>query len=341
MNQPFRAVIVGFGHIADRLSDDPLMADFFPFATHAQVLSKHPAFSWEAVVDLSDEALERARDRWGIQHLFHHVSELERMFVPDVAVIATPPSGRESIMAALPSLKAVIIEKPLSTSTNDASNLSLFCKRHNIPAQVNYWRRGVKAFHDLANGDLESKIGQPQAIFSTYGNGLFNNASHLVDFIRMILGEVTEVQAIGQPMAISRPTIANDVDLPFSITLTRGAKAICLPLDFDRYREVGIDIWGDRGRVSILQESLSLTQYRRQPNRAVTASHEIASDAGTATSIDVGHALYNLYDNLAASLAHDKPLWSPITSAQTTESVLYAGLLSASEGQRPVRISNQ
>tara|TARA_B100001123_G_scaffold363957_1_gene421996 strand:- start:916 stop:1941 length:1026 start_codon:yes stop_codon:yes gene_type:complete len=339
MKRPLRTVVIGFGNVADRLSDDHLMGRFFQFATHAQVLSKHPAFSWEAVVDPSDDALNRARKRWNIPHTTHNIEELNDVFVPEVAVIATPPTSRLSILSSLPKLRAAIVEKPLAMSSSNADSFVNLCSQMDIPVQVNYWRRGVEAFQRLAAGELQDWVGEPQAIFSTYGSGLFNNGSHIVDFIRMLFGEIVQVQSIGKRTTVLSYEKEKDIDLPISLTLEDGATAVCLPLDFKRYREVGIDIWGDAGRISILQESLSLTKYKSNPNRALTGSYEITSDAGETNPILVENALYKLYDNLAAAVADGTPLLSPISSALRTENILNAGLLSENEGQRPIVIS--
>lgn len=339
MNRPLRTVVIGFGGVSDRLSDDSLMSKFFEHSSHAQVLVNHPAFSWEAVVDPSDAALLRARERWSIPHTAHNIRELNEAYNPEVAIIATPPSSRLEILSALPHLKAAVVEKPLATSSDDAKEFANYCSRMHIPVQVNYWRRGVSAFQNFAAGELQSRIGQPQAIFSTYGNGLFNNGSHLVDFIRMLFGEITEVQSIGSRMISTSSSYTNDTDLPIALTLENGVTAVCLPIDFKHYRELGIDIWGDSGRISILQESLTLTSYLTAPNRALTGADEISSDAGKTESIPVNRALYALYDNLAATLDNRASLWSPISSALRTENILHAGLLSEKQGKRPIIIT--
>jgi predicted dehydrogenase len=341
MGRPLSTVLIGFGRIADQLGDDPLTARFFRFATHAQVLAAHPLFDWQAVVDLSDQALDRARTRWQVPHLVHDVNELIGRCEPDIAVIATPPGPRADIVAALPSLKGVMVEKPLASSMAEADALARICANRELAVQVNYWRRGVKTFRRLAKGQLESEIGRPQAVFATYGNGMFNNASHLVDFIRMMLGEIGEVQAAGEPTALAGASIPGDVDLAFTLTLECGAVAAFVPLDFAHYREVGVDIWGENGRATVLQEGLCLSHHRRVPNRGVSDASEVASDEAEVEVVEVADALYAMYDNLEAVIDHNEKLWSPLSSAMAAERVLRAALDSAHSGRTLVHLVEQ
>ena len=51
---------------------------------------------------------------------------------------------------------------------------------------------------------------------------------------------------------------------------------------------------------------------------------EIASDRPCVLPSTIGGALYRMYDNLAAALLEDAPLWSPGDSALQTAAVLDA-----------------
>ncbi|MCI0559015.1 MAG: Gfo/Idh/MocA family oxidoreductase, partial [Nitrososphaera sp.] len=108
-----RTVVIGFGKIGAGYANDPIMAEYYPYATHAQVLAVHPSFAWEAVVDPSEVALELARTQWEIPHVARSIEELRRYYQPEVAVLATPPEFRLTILEQLPNLRAVLVEKPL------------------------------------------------------------------------------------------------------------------------------------------------------------------------------------------------------------------------------------
>ncbi|MGE4562817.1 MAG: Gfo/Idh/MocA family oxidoreductase, partial [Rhodospirillales bacterium] len=109
-----RTIVIGFGQIADGLRHDARMAEYFSYATHAQVLDAHPGFDWLGVVDPSDAALDAAQD-WNVRHIGTDIASVAEAVEPEVAVITAPPGARTEIVHRLPSLKAVMVEKPLGS----------------------------------------------------------------------------------------------------------------------------------------------------------------------------------------------------------------------------------
>ena len=324
-----RTVIIGFGQIAAGLASDPAMAATFRYATHAQAVRDHAAFDWDAVVDPSEAARQSARESWNIRHAVATVADL-RGFDAEVAVITAPPTVRVAAIEQLPSLRAVLIEKPLGPQGEE---FLAACKRRNILVQVNFWRRADENMRQLVDGGLQQRIGQPQAVFGVYGNGLRNNGSHLVDLIRMLLGESGFAVATGPASIPHNAPIAGDLNVPFALHLANGAHAAATPLDFRHYREVGLDIWGTAGRLEILQEGFAVHAYPVRPNRGLSNAAEVTSEERKSIAPTGGMALYRMYDNLAAALAdRSKRLWSDGESALQTERTLEAVLASVAGG---------
>lgn len=335
----FRTIVVGFGKIGAGYAKDPVMARFYPFATHAQVLAAHPDFLWDAVVDPAEDALASARSDWKISNAVRTLKDLPRGYDPEVAVIATPPQTRLAVLDNLPALRAILVEKPLGSSLKDSQAFLEDCRRRNILVQVNYWRRADRVFRELAAGRLEELIGRPQAVFGLYGNGLLNSGSHMVDFVRMLFGEIAEVRADGRSSTSMVAALSGDVHLPFNLSMRSGLTVSFQPLDFAEYRENGLDIWGEKGRLSILQEGLGIYLYSRNENRAMSGEREVASDRPKALESSVGTALYEIYGNLAAAVRGKTPLWSPGKSALETARAVQAVLDSAASGWNAIRLT--
>jgi predicted dehydrogenase len=322
LQDKLRTVLVGAGKIGLGYADDPIMARHYSYAAHAQVLSTHDRFAWVGVIDPSDEALNAARRRWGVSIAVNGPKQLPSECSPEVAVIATGPGQRREILDGLPSLRAVLVEKPLGANTADAQAFVGECRRRNIVVQVNLWRRADSLFRRLAGGMLADLIGPVQAVFGVYGNGLINNGTHMVDFVRMLLGEVSSVSVpLGAEVVPTGP-IPGDVLVPFSMRLASGKMAMFQPIDFHHYRENSLDLWGEVGRLAIYQEGLRVQSFSRVEHRAMQGEHEVASDRPTDLSATVGDALYHMYTNLADAVASSAPLWSPPDSALTTTSIV-------------------
>lgn len=330
-----RTVVIGFGKIGERYAEDPVMARYYPYATHAQVLAVHPSFEWKAVVDPSDAALERARNRWKISHLAKSVEELTRRYRPEVAVIATPPESRSAIIEQLPTLRAVLVEKPLGITVAAGQDFLDHCNRRGILVQVNLWRRADETSRSFAAGRLTELVGQPQAVFGVYGNGLLNNGTHMIDFVRMLFGEIEAAQAIGGVMPYPAGPIPGDVNVPFSLRLHGGLVVTMQPIRFEHYRENSLDIFGEKGRLAIVQEGLGIFAYPQRENRAMQGEREIACDQPQVLASTVGHAFYHVYSNLATAVRGEASLWSPGHSALRTARVIQA-VLDSTQGRGPL-----
>jgi predicted dehydrogenase len=332
MSSRLRTVLVGAGRIGAGYSDDPVMARYFRYATHAQVLVDHPAFEWGAVVDPSEETLARVRERFSVPRAARTPEALPRDWAPDVAILATPPEGRLEALAQMPSVRAVLVEKPLGASTAEAEAFLSHCRARGILVQVNLWRRADEALRALKDGGLSARIGAAQGGFSVYGNGLRNNGTHMVDQVRMLLGEVERAQALGGVAPWRAGPLQGDVHVPFALALAGGQVVSFCPLDFAQYRENSLDLWGTEGRLSIYQEGLGIASYPRRDNRAMSGEREVASDAPSEITPTAGEAFFRMFTNLADAMEGRAELWSDGRSALRTAAVIEAIERSAAEG---------
>lgn len=309
------------------------MAVTVPYVTHAQVLSKHPRFLWDAAVDVSGTARDLAGSRFGIGHVFSAVDEIGTPAEFDVLVLATPPDSRLPILGHFPNLKAVVVEKPLGASLQESGAFVDECRRRGLVTQVNLTRRADTVMRRLAGGELASRIGRLQCGAGVYGNGIVNYATHTIDLVRMLAGEVRAVQALNRARKFQEGPLAGDQNLSFTLFLEGGAPVTLHPVSFARYREGSLDLWGEEGRLEILQEGLVLRSAARRECRSLVGAHEVSSDSTLVEPTGYGHALYDLYDDLALALDGAHPVTcSPCESALATEKVVHAVLASRDTG---------
>jgi len=134
------------------------------------------------------------------------------------------------------------------------------------------------------------------------------------------------------------PKLAGDSDIGFSLTFSTGIQMAVLPVNFDHYREVAIDIWGSKARVSVTQESLVVQSSPRMPNRGLENEHEIASDNYHSIQPSVRNSLSKLYENLFGAMSNGEPLLSGIASASATERVVDAVIKSAISDAKEISV---
>ena len=333
MSKALRTALIGFGKMGHGYAQDPLMARYYRYAAHAQVLADHAAFDWTDVVDPEPAARSIAVEEWGVSAV-GSVADIPDAAHIEVAVIATPPETRIGILDELPGLRAVLVEKPLGTNLAASQAFLDACAARKIAVQVNLWRRADERFRELADGGLVSLVGKPQAVTGYYGNGLLNNGTHMVDFVRMLLGEIASVQCVGVGEPLIEGPIAGDTNPAFALQLDCGLVVGMQPLRFADFRENGLSIWGVRGRLDILNEGLVIRHFPRRPNRAMMGEQEIASDEPLVIGSTVGMALHHMYSNLAASVQSQSSLWSSGLSALRTSEVVDAVLRAPANGMQ-------
>jgi len=333
MSGALRTALIGFGKMGHGYAKDPVMARHYRYAAHAQVLADHPAFEWVAVVDPDDAALEIARDEWSVAGA-RTAAEIPDALGIEVAILATPPQSRLAILDALPALRAVIVEKPLGIGIEAARAFLEFCATRGITVSVNLWRRADPLYRELAAGRLRELVGECRSVTVLYGNGLVNNGTHMVDFARMLFGEIADFRLLGTRRGFEEGPIPGDTNPAFALEIDTGLTIAFCPARFNEYRENGVVVWGSEGRLDILNEGLTTLHYPRTENRAMQGEREIASDLPTPLAPTVGHALYALYDNLAAAIEGTEAVCSPADSA--LESTAWVDRIREADLARPL-----
>lgn len=330
--------LVGFGKIAQGYDDDKRMATKLRYMTHLSVLRDHPRFKLVSVAEPLETARQKARTLVSIDDIAADAAELKNADNIEVAVLAIPPGSRVDVMRAFPNLKAVIVEKPIGTTAEEAAEFEHECRSRSLVAQVNIIRRGDEFTRSLAAGELNELVGAIQSVFGIYGNGAHNNGTHMVDLVRMLIGEVDAVHAFGET-EFSEGPLVGDSNFSFALSLANGKLAQFSPVRFAEYRENGLDIWGTRGRLSYLSGGLTLLHSAVIPHRTQEKEFEVAADLTRILQPTLGTALYNLYTNLAAGIDGDE-LLSPVSNAVQTARVIDA-LFESKKARSTVRVSTE
>lgn len=309
MPPPYTVALVGCGRIGLSYAEDPLTQQYFRYITHGDALKAHPAFALSAAID-PDPSRRQAALAFGFERAFASVAEMTAAMTPDILVLATPPEQRLELVTQTDGVKAIVCEKPLAGTMAEAAALVALCEKRGIPLFVNFWRRFDSELTALAAGKLTEQIGEIQHGFALYGNGLRNNGGHLIDLIAMLARPVAGVRGVVE-------TAAGRQNPGFALQLAAGGCIQVGALDFTHYREIYLDLWGTKGRWVLSQESLYTALHPVTAHRALTDNREIASDRSQTGTTGAGTALWNLYANVAATLAGQAvPLCDGVTALE-------------------------
>ena len=86
-------------------------------------------------------------------------------------------------------------------------------------------------------------------------------------------------------------------------------------LRFEHFREVSIDLWGEKGKLSFTQEGLISLFFKKAKHRYSENNYEVESDKPISKLMDQSDALYNLYSNLSNAIINKEKLGSNLQNA--------------------------
>lgn len=282
MIERLRAAVVGAGAIGAALdsgaSETPL--------THAGGYVA-AGYDLRALVDVSDN-LDAEAAKWGAA-AYRDFGTMMQEVRPEIISFAVPASVRASLMLQAlehDCVKAVIAEKPLASSLDEALALVVAYQLKQVPLIVNYSRRFIPAWQSL--------IGT-RAISATirYAKGVKHNGTHAIDLCRMLFGECQS-----QKLLSGKTDFWNDdPTVTAFLSFERCPEVILQGLDERCFTLFEADIIGPQYRVIVDQDGHRIRRFGLHldagipPGRRLLQVSEQNTGAGLAMRNLMQHAL--------------------------------------------------
>ncbi|QQR49688.1 Gfo/Idh/MocA family oxidoreductase [bacterium] len=279
--------------------------------THAHAFSKHPAFELVGFVDADSAAAADAAQRWG-GRAFVSIEQAFLQSAIDIVCVATPDSTHYDILKQLLrySIKLVFAEKPLTKTLEQAGHIKQLYEQAGIPVLVNYSRRFVPDFHKLRERVQHGDFGRFVTGTGYYGKGLLHNGSHMLDFMRFFLGEMSAVKSVQKIFDYydDDPSIVGTVhfehyDAPFFLQ----------PVDCRLFTIFEIDLLFEKGRLRILNSGFTIEEYAVERSVIFQGYSNLVLKHQYSSSLD--QALYYAADNSAQFLVGRQPLYCTLDDA--------------------------
>lgn len=291
----YSVMIIGAGQIAAGY-DEPYSESIL---THAHAVCKHSGFDLLGFYDTDADKAGQAAKKW----------ESQAFYVPqyaDVIVICTPDDAHiESVtQAAELSPKFIILEKPIARNLKDVEKILKFTK--NIPTQVNFTRRFAPVFQELAAGKTD--YGAFISGTGLYGKGFVHNGSHMIDLLRLLVGEVESAEQIGE----FDDFYADDLTKTAILRLRNG-EFYMRGVDCKHYTVFELDLCFEKARVQILEGGNLIKIYKPIPSEQYRGYVYLFPYKEMIPKLD--YAMLNLYQNVYDHLTKGEKLLSPIEGA--------------------------
>lgn len=244
----YRVALIGCGNIGAGV--ERYAAPIQPWA-HASVVASNPRTELVALVDADRAKLEKAKRNFPGVPVFEDASDMFSSARPDVVIIATPTASHKSltIMAAQAGVKAIVCEKPIAETPEDAEEMIRVCREANIPLFINHVRRFDPLIRE-AKSHL-SEIGEVLQSDARYTRGIHNNGTHTIDLLRFFLGDVQAVSGVQNERTQTLSHLSGDMNVDGFLYFSSGARASIQSFDGDDYSIFDFDWYGRKGLLSL------------------------------------------------------------------------------------------
>lgn len=240
---------------------------------HAQLLGEGviAGASLAAVCDIVAEKAEKVGAKYGVP-AFQDMHEMMRDVAPDVVVVLTESGNHARHVIELAQYrKHIVVEKPMALTLPDADAMIRACdlagvrlfvvkqNRFNVPVQKLREAMEAGRFGKLVLGTVRVRWCRPQAYYdqdkwrgtwALDGGVLTNQASHHIDLLEWMMGEVQSVYAMTTTALVD---IEAEDTAVVALRFSNGALGIIEATTAARPKDLegSISILGEKGTVEI------------------------------------------------------------------------------------------
>lgn len=280
--------IIGAGNIASKY-DEPSHNEIL---THAHAIVSSDYLFLKGFFDINMNMSVEAARIWG-GLVFSSIEDA--ISSSDIVCISTPERVHGEIIEKVLSyenVKAIIGEKPFTVSTDEAESVSLALKARGIPFLLNYSRRYMPEFQEMRDW-IGKRAGRFLYGNCLYGKGTLHNASHFIDIIRFLLGDV-ELNSVGSCIFDYN---AEDPSYSFALKSNDyGGEISFYPVDCSLVTVFEMDLLFERGRIKYSDENSSVEYYEVLDHSGIWGERNFVLTK--TVNINPSSGMIGLYKNL-------------------------------------------
>lgn len=294
MEKEYNVLIIGAGNIG-AFFDTPSSPNVL---THAHAFTRTKGFNLLGFVDADSKRAEKASHLWNTTYF----ESLEKAFEKnniDIVSLCAPDEYHYELLQKLSNfpIKLVFAEKPLAKNLKEAQEITRLYNKKNIKCLVNYSRRFVNEFADLKNSILSKAYGKFVCGNGYYGKGTIHNGSHLIDFLRYVIGEIKETKIFNYDFDFYK----DDPSVSAVLKFENGGTFTMSNMPCDNYTIFEIELLFEKARIRITDSGFKIEIYEVLNNslfkgyRNLVKRDELNTSLGNA----MANAVVNIYNNLS------------------------------------------
>jgi hypothetical protein len=208
-------------------------------------------------VDVDGEAASRFARRWSIPQAGHDLAALVHETQPEVVSLCTPPDSRLGplrVVLAAPSVRSVLVEKPLALTVEEAQQISALAAASGRAVLMNYFRAFDPFYVEVERACRAGEFGQFCMGTALYYGDAVTNASHVLERLLAMFG----------PPSARR--LGGDARQPTFELTWKGTKVVVLPAIGCRYSPIEMDLLFESGRLRIVDSEGRAERFEARPD---------------------------------------------------------------------------
>ena len=307
------ALLIGAGNIG-ALYDIDREIDAEPL-THLAALTRCPRVGWVDVVETNPETIHRLTKNQKVRRYFQSLEQLASD--PGdykAACVATPTDTHFSVLQKLNELPInighVLCEKPLFSVPAEFQSQVSAVRQMKFPITINYPRTWSTDNTGLMNQAKELGLGTYTSGVASYGKGLKNNGSHMINLLLNLFGGPVVVTSIGRNYIND---LSQDPTISFGLLLNSHEIAV-MATSSRSFSLFEIDLRFENGRI-ILKDGGRTVEWYKPVNDPDYPGYKILGQQASKPT-DLGGSMQRAINDVLAN-AHPTNLEEAITTADT------------------------
>ena len=291
--RPHAALVIGAGNVG-ALFDTPQTQKVL---SHAHAYATHPQFELAGFVDIDQGKAAHAASVWGCAH-FSSIRDAFNQRKIDVVSIAVPDDMHASVLRELKSFACmgIVVEKPIARSVEEGRLLSELYQAPAPLVAVNYVRRYIPQFQELRRRIASGELGPYLAGSGHYGKGIVHNGSHMIDLVRYLVDEVTDVDAL----SAENDAYLDDPSVEGVLRLRNGKSFHLVPVSCRAFTIFELDLIFERGRIRVADSGFRIEEQSVEESHIFSGYRNLS--AATSADTGMGRGMFFLVDNLHHAL---------------------------------------
>lgn len=290
-SKKFNVLIIGAGRISaffDDMNSEKVL-------THAHAFSLNNNFVLQGFYDIDYECAKRAAKRWKCKAYSNFKNAMDGI---DVVCCCVPDEFHYEILVQVSDypVKIVIAEKPLAQTLEQALKIKKIFPNNLV---LNFSRRFVYEFQNLKKKLLS--YGRFVKGIGYYGKGVNHNGSHMVDLLRFLFGEISEIEYSMHGISDFEADISCDVVLKI-----KDGFFSMIAIDSRIATVFEMDLFFEKARIRILNGGENIEIYMVEESKEYKGYYNYK--IFEKQNVDYSNALIGLVTNVQNYLQFKEPI---------------------------------